>query len=93
MFFDLEYRDGLYYCSTNVFTVNHDPVCVSCHRASAPTPPDNKRLPSKFVPTSKARQVESKVWMFCFGSPGEHQFDALPTNANSTPTVFEHHPF
>jgi hypothetical protein len=31
MFFDLEYRDGLYYCSTDVFAVDHDnPVWVCC---------------------------------------------------------------
>jgi hypothetical protein len=72
MFFILEYCDGLYYCSTDVFTVNHDPIWVSCNKAQAPTPSNTNRLPSKFFPTSKAQQVESKVWMLCLGFPGEH---------------------
>jgi hypothetical protein len=55
MFFDLEYQDGLYYCSTDVFAVDQDnPVQVNCQRTNATAPPGIHRVPSKFVPTSKA---------------------------------------
>jgi hypothetical protein len=93
MFFNLEYRDGLYYCSMDVLTVNLDPICVSCNRAQAPTPSNTNRLPSKFDPTSKARRVKSEVWMLCLGSPGEHQLNVLPTNVINMPSIFEYHSF
>jgi hypothetical protein len=93
MFFNPEYHDGLYYCLTDVFTVKNDSIWVSCNRGQALTQSNTNHLPSKFVPTSKARQVESEVWMLCLGSPGEHQFDALPHNVIGMPAVFEYHPF
>jgi hypothetical protein len=62
MHFDLQHRDGLYYCSTDVYTVDHDPVRVACHRTQAPPPATGLPRP-KFIPTSKARQIESEVWM------------------------------
>jgi hypothetical protein len=72
MFFDLEYQDGLYYCSMDVFAVDQDnPVQVNCRHTNATAPPDVHRVHSKFVPTSKAQQVESKVWLLCYGSPGK----------------------
>ena len=93
MHFDLEQKDGLYYCKTDVFTVDHDPVRVSCHRMLSTIDPDIRRPPPKFLPTTKARQVESEVWLLRFGSPGEHQLDVLPSNVTGTPPVFEYHPF
>jgi hypothetical protein len=76
----------------DVFTINHDPVRVTCCQALA-HPADFRRLPSKLMPTSKAPQVESKVWMLCFGSPRENQLDDLPPNAKGIPAVLEYHPF
>jgi hypothetical protein len=94
MFFDLEYRDGLSYCSTDVFAVDHDsPVWVPCRRTKAQPPPDVKRIPPKFSPTSKARQVKSEVWLLRLGSPGKGQLEVLPGNVTGTPAVFEYHPF
>jgi hypothetical protein len=95
MFFYLEYRDGLYYCSTDVFAVDHDnSVRVCCRQTNAPLSADVKCIPSKFAPaTSRARQVESEVWLLCLGSPGEGQLDILPGNVTGTPAVFEYHPF
>jgi hypothetical protein len=93
MTFDLEYPEGLYYCTLDVFTVGVDPVQAWCHRTVAPKVPDVCRTPSKFSPTSKARQVESEVWMLCFGLPSEHQLDVLPQHIIGTPLVFEYHPF
>jgi hypothetical protein len=94
MFFNLEYHEGLYYCSSDIFTVDEDTlVRVNCRRTTTPTLTDINRTPSKFVPTSRARQVESKVWLARLGSPGEGQLDLLPGHVIGTPPVFEYHPF
>jgi len=93
MHFDLEQRDGLYYCDTDVFTVDHNPVRMSCRRTLSAPKPDVRRPPPKFLPTTKARQVESEVWLLRYGSPGEHQLDVLPSNVTGTPSAFEYHPF
>jgi hypothetical protein len=93
MHFDLHQRDGLYYCLTDVFTLDRDPVHVQCHWTFAPLTPAIRRPSPKFIPTSKAQQIESEVWMLRFGSPGKHQLDVLPTHIIGTPPVFEYHPF
>jgi hypothetical protein len=89
MQFNLVQRDGLYYCDTNAFTVDRDPVRPRCQCSVTHV----CKKPQKFVPTSKACQVESKVWLLRFGSPGKHQLDVLPLNVISMPKSFEHHPF
>jgi hypothetical protein len=48
---------------------------------------------SCFEPTRKARQLESKVWLLCLGSPGVRQLVVLPQNDIGIPTVFKYHPF
>jgi hypothetical protein len=88
MCFQLECHHRLYYCSTNVYTVDHDPVHVRRMRATVVTPLPNA-LPhcpkAKFVPVSRARQLESEVWALRFGSPEENQLDPLATcNWHST---------
>ena len=93
MHFDLHQRDGLYYCSTDVFTVDPDPVRVQCRWTLTTSAHAERRTPPKFVPTSPARQIESEVWMLRFGSPGEHQLNILPSHIIGTPPVFEYHPF
>jgi hypothetical protein len=93
MFFPLTCRDVLYYCNTDVYAVDRDPVHVQCNR-TAMNPSSTLHCPaSKFPPTAKARQIESKVWALCFGSPGEGQLDILPQQVKGTPPVFEYHPF
>ncbi len=59
----------------------------------APHAPGIRCTPHKFLPTFKAQQVEAELWMLCFGSPGEHQFDVHPIHVVGTPPVFEYHPF
>jgi len=94
MYFDLEYQDGLYYSSSDIFTVDQvTPVWVNCHRTTTRTLTDINRSPSKFVPTSRAQQVESEVWLTRLGSPGEGQLDLLPGHFIGMPPVFEYHPF
>ena len=91
---DLDYHDGLYYCLTNVFTVDCSPVRhPGTHRIVSQPLPSTTRHPSRFSPTSKSKQVESEVWLLCLGSPGVHQLDVLPGNVTGLPLVFEYHPF
>jgi len=89
MHFNLVQQGGLYYCDTNVFTVDRDLVQVRCHCAVT----QDRKKPPQFVPTSRACQVELEVWLLRFGSPGEHQLDVLPSNVVGTPATFEYHPF
>jgi hypothetical protein len=91
--FDLKYRGGLYYCTLDVFTLDAGPIRKFCNRTVTTRAPGVCRTPSKFSPTSKARQVESELWMLRFGSPGKHQLDVLPLHVVGTPPVFECHPF
>jgi hypothetical protein len=49
MYFPLQCWDGLYYCDTDVYTVDHDPIRVLCNRTIARCP-----YP-KFIPTTKAQ--------------------------------------
>ena len=91
--FDLEYWGGLYYCTSDVFTLDADPIRNFCNCTVTTRAPGVRRTPSKFSPTSKARQVESELWMLQFGSPGKHQLDVLPLHVVGTPPIFEYHPF
>jgi hypothetical protein len=108
MIISLECCDGLYYCPTDVFTLGKTPLSHR-HDAQPTRPPSTPvpnvhsviyRPPpqvlchsSCFEPTSKARQLESKVWLLRLGSPGVQQLDVLPQNATGIPAVFEYHPF
>jgi hypothetical protein len=91
--FDLEYHEGLYYCTSDVYTSDTDPMRGQCHCTVAPNVPGVHCTPPKFLPTSKACQVESEVWMLRFGAPGEYQLNVLPQHIVGTPLVFEYHPF
>jgi hypothetical protein len=51
------------------------------------------RRPLRFEPTTKARQLESEVWLLRLGSPGVDQLDVLPQLTTGLPPVFDHHPF
>ena len=97
MFFNLMCRNGLYYCTTDFYTVDHDPVHARCHQTTVhshtPLAIAPSCQPSKFAPTSKARQIESEVWALRLGSPGKQQLDTLPRHVTGTPPVFEYHPF
>ena len=91
----LEYRDGLYYCPTDVFTVDKDPVRCKApiiRRALVPTAPVTRR-PKDYLPVSRDRLTESELWMLRLGSPGEQQLDLLPGNVTGIPQGFTYHPF
>ena len=93
----LEYCDGLYYCPTDVLTVNWLPVrrnpTMAAYRLAVPPTPTLDRRPSRFSPRSKSKQIESEVWLLRLGSPGVHQLNVLPGNVTGVPSVFEYHPF
>ncbi len=91
--FDLEYHEGPYYCTSDVYTLDTDMMRGRSHRTVAPNVPGVHRTPPKFLPTSKARQVKSEVWMLRFGSPSKHQLNILPQHVVGMPSVFEYHPF
>jgi hypothetical protein len=101
-------RDGLYYCRSNIFTLRtcptmsvhhictHNPPSFSTptiQRVMDPPPPPILRCPPCTVPTTKARQLESEVWLLRLGSPGVSQLDVLPQNVTGLPATFEYHPF
>jgi hypothetical protein len=88
----LENRDGLYYCLTDVITVDHDPVrcnVPSIHRAVVDTPP-MQRQNKEYCPVSYNCLTESKLWMLQLGSPGEDQLDLMPGNVTGIPPSFHY---
>jgi hypothetical protein len=102
MHISLDCLDGLYYCHTDVYTVDPTPYTkilpktIQIPRASRVTttgPPSSLRRPSKYTPVSKSKQLESKFWLLQLGSPGISQLDLLPGNVLSIPAKFDHHPF
>ena len=91
----LEFKDGLYYCPTDVYTVDDclpPPPTPKALRVAAPTPSTLRRS-SRFIPTSKGKLIESELWLLCLGSPGIQQLDKLPGNVTGTPPAFDYHPF
>jgi hypothetical protein len=95
-------RDGLYYCPTDVFTIEHSPVCANTFQVPAVAmvlrvigerPQSIRQQPSRYKPTTKERQLESEVWLLRLGSPGVDQLDNLPQLTTSLPPVFDYHPF
>jgi hypothetical protein len=95
----LEKRDGLYYCPTDVFTVDRDPVRPSepiIRRAVAPIasrPPGLPWRQKRYTTVTRDRLTESELWMLQLGLPGEDQLDLLPGNVTGVPPGFHYHPF
>jgi len=92
MSIQLECLGGLYYCTNEAYVLDND-----CHprinRIANTTPPTHLRLPSKYKPTTKSKQLESELWLLRLGSPGVYQLDHLPGNATGLPSEFDYHPF
>ncbi len=87
MHLSLVCHDGLYYCPTDVFTIDHSPIRVNSAwaptdatvlRVSSNRPQSILQRPSRYEPTMKARQLELEVWLLRLGSPGVDQLDVLP---------------
>ena len=61
----LGYCDGLYYCPTDAFTVDRDPVrcnALVIRRALGPPDPVMRRY-KDYIPGSHNRLTESELWM------------------------------
>jgi hypothetical protein len=72
MCFHLECYHSLYYCCTDVYTVDHNPVHIRCLCTTVATPLHVAQLhcpKPKFMPVTRAHQMESEVWALRFGSP------------------------
>jgi hypothetical protein len=104
MVINLICRDGLYYCPTDIFTLGTRPTLPDyttlpllpvpkVNRVINQPPPPILHRSSRFAPTSKARQLESEVWLLRLGSPSVTQLDVLPQNVTGLPSTFEYHPF
>jgi hypothetical protein len=94
--------NGLYYCPTDVFTFDQSPIWPNPAQTPATAtvlPVVNEcqqlvlRQPSRYEPTTKARQLESKVWLLCLGSPRVDQLNVLPRLTTGLPPVSDYHPF
>ena len=88
----LECHGGLYYCSTDAYVLN-DATIQRANRIATTTKPSHLRLPSRYRPTTKSKQLESELWLLRLGSPGVYQLDHLPGNATGLPSEFDYHPF
>ena len=90
-------HDGLHYCPTDVYTVDTIPASrflPAVWRIACPAPlpvPGKSRSYKRFNPASKAKQVESEVWLLHLGSPGVHQLDMLPGRVTGIPSDFKYH--
>jgi hypothetical protein len=95
----LVHHEGLHYCPTDVYTLDHMPATwfslavrrVALNIGNAPIKKGLAR--SQFIPTTKAKQVESEVWLLRLGSPGVHQLNLFPGCITRIPSTFHHHPF
>jgi hypothetical protein len=98
----LDCLDGLYYCHTDVYTVDltpdtnlipNAPTLPIVSQVATTSPLSSLRRPSHYTPVSKSKQLESELWLLCLGSPGIYQLDVLPGNVTGVPAKFDHHPF
>jgi hypothetical protein len=97
----LECHNGLYYCHTDIYTVDPTkrsslsplPLVSAAARVITPNTSSSLWQPPWHVPTSKSKQLESKLWLLLLGSPGVTQLDILLENDVVILTEFDHHPF
>jgi hypothetical protein len=94
----LVHHEGLHYCPTDTYTVGHTPatrysLVLNRIALAGGAGPAKGPTHSCFVPTTKAKQVESEVWLLCLGLPGVHQLDLLPGCVTGIPLDFRYHPF
>ena len=84
MTISLTCRNGLYYCQTDTYAQDITPVRTKTYKLYTGERPK---------PTTKARQIESELWLLRFGSPCESQLNTLPLRVTGLPSKFEWHPF
>jgi hypothetical protein len=102
MLLTLVCHNGLYYCPTDVFTIDQSPI--RANPAQTPATATVLRVvnerqqlvlrqPSRYESTTKARQLESEVWLLCLGSPRVDQLNVLLQLTTRLPPVTDYHPF
>jgi hypothetical protein len=94
----LVHHEGLHYCPTDAYTVNYMPAtryspALNQIALAGGAGPAKGPTCSRFVPTTKAKQVELEVWLLCFELPGVHQLDLLLGHVTGIPLDFRYHPF
>jgi hypothetical protein len=97
----LEFHNGLYYCHTDIYTFDPTkrsslsplPLVPAVAWVVMPDTSSGLWQTSGYVPTAKSKQLQSKLWLLCLGSPGVTQLNILPGKAVGIPTEFDHHPF
>ena len=75
-------NNGLYYSRTETFIT--EPQLIPTANRSSHTQP---------TPTTKAKQIESELWLLRLGSPNECQLTTLPSCTTGLPPIFKWHPF
>jgi hypothetical protein len=94
----LVHHEGLHYCPTDAYTNDHTPAtryspALNQIALSGGAGPATGPTRSHFVPTKKAKQVESELWLLHLGLPGVHQLDLLLGRVTGIPSNFRYHPF
>jgi hypothetical protein len=94
----LVHHEGLHYCPTDVYTLDHTlatwfSLAVQRVTRKDVNAPVKGPARSRFVPTTKAKQVESEEWLLRLGSPGVRRLDLLPGCVTGIPSTFFYHPF
>ncbi len=94
----LVHHEGLHYCPTDAYTVDHMPATwyspvLNQIALSGGAGPATGPTCSRFVPMTKVKQVESEVWLLRLGLPGVRQLDLLPGRVTGIPSDFRYHPF
>ncbi len=94
----LVHHEGLHYCPTDAYTVNTTPAtryspALNWIALAGGAGPAKGPTCSRFVPTTKAKQVELEVWLLRLGLPGVHQLDLLRGHVTGILSDFRYHPF
>jgi hypothetical protein len=94
----LVHHEGLHYCPMDAYTIDHMPTMRYSPALNRVALKVGNALAkgfhcSRFVPATKAKQVESEVWLLRLRSPDVHQLDLLPGHVTGIPLAFRYHPF
>ncbi len=95
----LKRQQGLYYCSNTTFLPDSDASHPTTLRVSVSLPntgtfgPRPPQYHGPRQPTTRGRQLLSKLWALCLGHCDAWQLDHIPNHTNGIPSSFSPHPF
>ncbi len=92
----LEKQDGPYYCPTDVFTIDRNPVWQyhpTIGRVAAPDAPPWPQHNKRYHPVTRDHLTEIGGLDVTPWLPREDQLDLLPGNVTGIPPGFQYHPF